>query len=98
MRFMSSPKNVLPIQANSFVMAVILIGNFKGLDARVHDENDDPEGKDVRYDGLVLVAQKNFRRHVTFRADSITPFTQAPILKSGEWTGHSKVDNPEIEV
>ena len=98
MSLMSCPKNVLSIQANGFVMAVILFGNFKGLHARVHDEDDHSECEDVRHDGLVLVAQKNFRRHVTFRADSITPFTQAPILKSGEWTGHSKVDNPEIEV
>ena len=79
-------------------MAVILIGNFKGLDARVHDENDDPEGKDVRYDGLVLVAEKNFRRHVTFRANPFTPPTQAPIRRSSERAGHSKVDNPQIEV
>ena len=98
MSLMSCPKNVLSIQANGFIMTVILFGNFKGLHARVHDEDDHSECEDVRHDGLVLVAQKNFRRHVTFRADSITLFTQTPILKSGEWTGHSKVDNPEIEV
>ena len=98
MSFMSCPKNVLSIQAKSFVMAVILLGYLKRLDSRVHDEDDHSECKDVRHDGLVLVAQKNFRRHVTFRADSITPHTQAPILRSSDRTGHPKVDNPEIEV
>ena len=98
MSLMSCPKNVLSIQANGFVMAVILFGNVKRLDACVHDEDDHAECKDVRHDGLVLVAQKDFRRHVTFRADSITSFTQASILKSGERTGHSKVNDPEIEV
>ena len=98
MSLMSCPKNVLSIQANGFVMAVILFGNFKGLHARVHDEDDHSECKDVRHDGLVLVAQKNFRRHVTFRANPFTPPTQAPIRRSSERAGHSKVDNPQIEV
>jgi len=54
---MSCPKNVLSIQANCFIVVVVQFRHLEGLDARVHDEYDHSKGKDVRRDGLVLVAQ-----------------------------------------